>query len=214
MASLLMHLAGIKEIIDSGYLRENEHFYLGSILPDGTSKDDLIHTKTHFTKIDLDKKRYIDFEEFRGKFSIEISTNYLYLGYYLHLLQDAVYRKMLGSNFDVLKHSNEDDFRFNLYSDYQLINRYLTDKYALDKVIVHKVELPSKIGNIAVFDIDKLRDDVTLQTSSVVIDDDYHYLNKDMVDEWLDTSTSVLKREVINLFEQRNSKIKSLDYKY
>ena len=88
MASSIMHVA-----ISTGVLREfpdieRNRFLLGSMLPDAAGPGNG-HRKINVC--DGAKKTY-DLPGFRAQFAEQLKNDPLYLGYYLHLVQDLVFR--------------------------------------------------------------------------------------------------------------------------
>jgi len=116
MASSIMHMAVTKIIADKLSLGNLERLMLGAVLPDACAEggmkinshlDILFCSTTRKTydlaassgdygikDVDNIKKTY-DLTAFREKFAEKINTDNLYLGYYLHLVQDLVYRNFV-----------------------------------------------------------------------------------------------------------------------
>ncbi len=214
MASLLMHLAITKELIKNNLVTENSLFYLGSILPDAVTGDDNIHKESHFIKYLDDGFKVIDFEEFYNNHFVQIRTNHLYFGYYLHLIEDAIYRSMLANEFGILKYRMNSDFKEALYSDYHKINEYLTKKYKLDEIDVVDIEIPSKISKIVTFDTNILIEGIALQTNEEKQKKEFNYFNYNMIDTYIGRSIDLIEQEVGNIIENRKSLIKITDFKY
>ena len=104
-------------------------FLLGSLLPDAylTKPDREI---THYTEDDetLGTKWY-DFGRFYCRFPEEVRTDPLYLGYYLHILEDDLHRQILhGGKIRVPRDDRELAL---LYRDYHILNRRLRLRYGL-----------------------------------------------------------------------------------
>ena len=70
-------------------LSDKKRFLLGCILPDAI--EPACRTASHF-KVETNTRKYFDFEAFRNQFFDLILRDDLYLGYYLHLVEDAFYR--------------------------------------------------------------------------------------------------------------------------
>ena len=86
MASSIVHLAITNELIKTHEFNNISRLKLGSVLPDAGEKD-LGHLKIKIPE--TNKRTYTyDFERFREKFQNLLKTDDLYLGYYLHLIQD------------------------------------------------------------------------------------------------------------------------------
>ena len=89
MASRILHLAAAKLILDEHPAADEKRFRLGSILPDAGER-----VSAHFrVRIDGGTKTMMALGGFRARFADKMDDP-LYLGYYLHLVQDIVFRKV------------------------------------------------------------------------------------------------------------------------
>ena len=88
MASIIMHLAVTSEVAKNYKFKNMDRLMFGATLPDA-SKGKAAHL--HKFVWGYNKKVY-DFEFYREKFGELMKTDDLYLGYYLHLVQDICYR--------------------------------------------------------------------------------------------------------------------------
>ncbi|MBQ1589492.1 MAG: hypothetical protein IIZ96_02670 [Oscillospiraceae bacterium] len=125
MASRIVHLAIASQIVKAHPLPEPERFFLGSILPDACPDK-----KAHYRKLLAEgTKRTLDLSGFRGLYGDRLQSDPLYLGYYLHLLQDILFRNEIYGvvGFDPGPAGNVPQ----LHLDYRLTNRYVIDKYGL-----------------------------------------------------------------------------------
>ena len=109
--------------------KDRSRFLLGSLLPDAYEKPEQ-RDLTHYTARENDLV-WFDFNAFSAAFGDEIRTDPLYLGYYLHLVEDDLHRRMIHGRYgDRLTPKNDGEVAI-LYRDYHLLNRYLTDAYGL-----------------------------------------------------------------------------------
>ena len=84
MASSIIHLAVTKELTKRYKFKDENRLKFGAILPDaGRGKDS--HVKKAVWGLN---KRVYDFERFRAEYGELMKSDDLYLGYYLHLVQD------------------------------------------------------------------------------------------------------------------------------
>lgn len=72
----------------------------------------------------------MDFTGFYKQFSAKLLENNLYLGYYFHLIEDAIYRKFLYYDYQ-LGGNRGQEFLEALYNDYAILNGYLLKTYRL-----------------------------------------------------------------------------------
>ena len=87
MASSMIHLAIIQCIIVKTEFNNLDRLRLGVILPDGA-----VSGNSHLKKMICEQTRVTyDLEFYREKYGEQMKTDELYLGYYLHLIQDILY---------------------------------------------------------------------------------------------------------------------------
>ena len=125
MASRIVHLAIANEINKLHPIPEPERFFLGSILPDACPDK-----QAHYNKLLANgAKMTNDLSGFRRKYGSRLQNDPLYLGYYLHLLQDILFRNEIYGvvGFDPRPAGNV----AQLHLDYRLTNRSVIDKYGL-----------------------------------------------------------------------------------
>lgn len=124
MASSLMHYAITDKILQSFSMHDGARLRFGAVLPDASANK----RKTHFRVYDeaLDIRLY-DFEAYRAQFGERMQKDDLYLGYYLHLIEDALYRKTLYDTFGWNPYTPESTAR--MHHDYTLLNDHFIQKY-------------------------------------------------------------------------------------
>lgn len=106
-------------------------FLLGSLLPDAVP-DKNERNASHFAFRGDDGVRYYDFDRFREAFSDRMGDP-LYLGYYMHLVEDDFYRDFIYKR-QRLRFTREEDVRA-LHRDYHLLNPYLRETYRLENLL-------------------------------------------------------------------------------
>lgn len=125
MASRIVHLAIANEIIKVHPLPEPERFLFGSLLPDACA-DKSAHCRKYLCNEQL---KTHDLTGFRRSFGDRLERDSLYLGYYLHLLQDILFRYEMYTivGYDPRPAGNIPQ----LHLDYELTNRYVIEAYKL-----------------------------------------------------------------------------------
>ena len=124
MASRILHLAAAKLILDEHPAADEKRFRLGSILPDAGDR-----VSAHFrVRIDGGTKTMMALGGFRARFADKMDDP-LYLGYYLHLVQDIVFRKVFYLDHGWKGDSPQKVER--LYDDYRILNTWAIEKFAL-----------------------------------------------------------------------------------
>ena len=125
MASRTMHLAITSLLLEDLPLGDTGRLMFGAVLPDAARGKD-----SHFIVPAFDGALNIyDLSAFRRCFGKRILWDGLYLGYYLHLVQDAVYRRFIygeqGWDPEV------PGCIPRLHNDYRLLNPYIVSRCGL-----------------------------------------------------------------------------------
>ena len=129
MASRIIHLAIASELNKVHPMQDPDRFFFGTLLPDACA-DKLAHYKKLLA--DGERKTH-DLTAFRNAYGDRLQTDTLYLGYYLHLLQDVLYRYEM---FEVVCFDPRPPENIpRLHLDYELTNRYVIDRYRLTNQI-------------------------------------------------------------------------------
>lgn len=147
MASRMMHLAAAKLLLDmlpAGM--DASRFMSGSIMVDSAPAE---RKASHFLTMVEGRKTY-DTARFRDRYGHLLLTDGLVLGYYLHLVQDLVFR-------DELYHVHGFNPRMpgylaGLHSDYRRLNQLLAKRFCLEA----DFDIPSDaspLDKIAAFDM-------------------------------------------------------------
>ncbi len=179
MASSIIHLAITSELTKHFDFSDINRLKFGAILPDAGKGNG-----SHLNKFlwGLNKKAY-DFELFRSKYGELMKTDDLYLGYYLHLVQDICYR-----------HFVYDKYKWNpmipgnvekLHKDYSIINIYVATRYGLS----NDIKVPDKFDDEPIasqchYDIDWLMKSMA-EYFIPVPEEDIFFFTKDMADEFI-----------------------------
>ena len=118
MAQRTIHYAFGEILSRQVHLKDQQRFLLGSILPDAyANMSD--RDRTHY-KVKTETHIYLDFGAFRAQFRAEMLRDDLYLGYYMHLVEDAFYRQFMYSGHFQAAHSRADVAL--LHNDYNILN--------------------------------------------------------------------------------------------
>lgn len=190
MASSIVHLAITNELFKTHEFNNISRLKLGTVLPDAGEKN-LGHLKI---KIPETNRSTYDFEGFRNKYSELLKTDDLYLGYYLHLVQDICYR-----------HFVYDRYHWNptipgnverLHNDYAITNHYVAVKYNLKNDIVIPDNFDKEpINNLCKFDIKWLTEslDTYFQTEGK---GDIFFFTKEMTEEYIAEAIALCNKEL------------------
>ena len=185
---------------------DKERFLLGSIMPDAVEacqKD-----KSHF-KVRTDKLKYLDFEAYRNQYFDRMQQDDLYLGYYMHLVEDAFYRVFIYQDRFTMPRNKEEVAL--LHRDYHILNAYIVKKYNMHNILEKDMIIDHEpIGGIETFliqeSLTKLSDEFVEQTQGATA-----FLTEGMVDEFIETYLPLAVEEVRNL-KKGNSVLRMRDY--
>ena len=125
MAQRTIHYLIGEDLIGLG-IRDVDRFRIGNVLPDAI-EDLVFRNLTHYqvdTELDGKSVRYSDFERFRREFAPLVETDDLYLGYYMHLVEDACYRRFWNTARFAPRDMARGDVAV-LHNDYHLLNAYV-----------------------------------------------------------------------------------------
>ena len=197
MASSVIHYAITNELIKKHKFTDTDRLKLGSVLPDyecqGNSHMKIAVAGGH--------KRTYDFDRFRAQFGELMKSDDLYLGYYLHLVQDILFRHFLFDRYhwNPLIPGNSE----KLYRDYSIANTYVVRKYGLANQIVLPQDFEKEpINQICAFDLKKLGESVDGYLNSDE-DGDSFFFTHERVDEFIAEAAEFCQKEIENLASGR-----------
>ncbi|MBE7017423.1 MAG: hypothetical protein E7420_04620 [Ruminococcaceae bacterium] len=193
MASRIIHLAVADALLQEFEIDNIARFRLGSILPDAKI-DSLLRAAPHFQTVLPSGLITYRLSEFLSLYGKRIKEDSLYLGYYLHLIQDVFYRRYMYSlpHWDARIPENIKQ----LHSDYRKINRYIIESRALKNGISLPADFSSEDINLR-FDFDaagflrELEKDFTN-----IYEGEYHHFTPEMADEYLSIAIDACRKEL------------------
>jgi len=205
MASLIMHLCVAKALINENKIEkgsENE-FLLGTLIPDFA-----LVPNAHY-RTSENGKSFFDITRFRKKYINKIKIEPLYLGYYLHLVQDVIFRDMMYNKYS-WNPKNKGNISL-LYGDYRRLNVYLSEKYLIDIAMIKDLDpyARSAAGEF-IYEHFYLKD--CLATDLTVKEEgDYFFLTPEISEEFLDRAKELCIYE-LNALECGNGYIDEKSY--
>ena len=128
MASSMMHYIISNQILKKYPDVDNNKFLFGATLgPDASSHDDGTYDIAHFGSVENDKKG-IDWQKFEQKHGDKMLEDGFYLGYWCHLIQDAVwFHDVVDKYVRVFEGEKKKECYQKGYRDYGRLN-YLLQK--------------------------------------------------------------------------------------
>lgn len=193
MASRILHLAAAKLILDEHPMADEKRFRLGSILPDAGAR-----VSAHFrTRIDGGTKTMMALSDFRARFADKMDDP-LYLGYYLHLVQDIVFRKVFYLDHGWKTDSLEKIER--LYADYRILNTWAIGKFALrDDLTVPENFSAEPLAAVSDFELPEFLAELHADFTTPPPPGDCVYFTKAIAEEFLAAAVPLCLREIAAL---------------
>lgn len=188
MASRVIHLAIANEIIKEVQINDIERFRFGIILPDAYKHNIQSATDSHLKYSNEDgTKKTFKLAWFRETYGGLMNEDELYLGYYLHLIQDIVFRYFVYSlhNWDPYPNGNIE----RLHNDYRLLNNYVIDKYNITNSLIIPDDINDEpIFGIYPFDTEQLMSDFKTDFKSYNNGETFFFTKK-MADDYIKMAT-------------------------
>lgn len=134
MASRLIHYLIAEEIAKTDKKINRERFVYGALLPDLSLHEDGSYNKAHFGEILIEEKvKGFNWHNFRNKYKHQMDTDSMYLGYYSHLIMDALWFSQVVDKFIRVYPKPERNIYYKKsYEDYITLNTLLTREYDLN----------------------------------------------------------------------------------
>ena len=194
MASRIIHLAITDSISKEYEYKDKNRLHLGSILPDAATSGNS-HLK--IILCDETKKTY-DLTGFRSSFLSKMLEDDLYLGYYLHLVQDLYFRNFVYDRYhwDPSPPGNIE----RLHNDYALLNQYVIQKYTLSNTITVPVSFDeeplNQLGGFSIHEfLIEMKADFQSHSTGTTF-----FFTKEMADEFIAYACEKCMQEIYSLF--------------
>ena len=193
MAQRTIHYLLGEELIGLG-VRDVDRFRVGNLLPDAI-EDLIFRDLTHYqtdTQIGGETKRLSDFERFRREFAPLVETDGLYLGYYMHLVEDACYRRFWKKIGFPERHMTREKVAV-LHNDYHLLNAYIVRSRGLRDELVFPAgferEPINRLYPFLLKDfLEEMRGDFTEDPQGTT-----HYMTEALLEEYLSGAMDVCR---------------------
>lgn len=208
MAQRLIHYLLGKMLSKEIELKNKERFLLGSVMPDAY-KELKYRDKTHFAN--RTDGTYFDFNLFREKFARQMNEDDLYLGYYMHLVEDVLYRQFIHR--DQFRVPNGSEEVLILHNDYHILNSYIVSKYNCQNILQDKINLDSeKIMEITEFRIEEFLNDLAGDFSEN-IQGETVFITEKMLDQFIEEYVPIMLEE-LRAVKNDSTNLVAKDYKW
>lgn len=190
MASRIIHLAIANALIQRRPFRDANRFRFGCILPDSGSDKNSSHYRIRLAN----GQHGYDLTGYLDRFQNRVQNDELYLGYYIHLVQDKLFRQLLYGKYDWDPHKPH--YVDRLHNDYKIINRWITDHYHLQ----NDLRLPDafdreEIHAIGPFDGRRLLLELAEDFSNQA-DGETFFMTPALAEEFISLSTDICLKEL------------------
>ena len=189
----MMHLAVTEELIKRYGPGGADRLRFGTVLPDAVT-DRREYSLSHFRIKTGGGGRAYDLTAFRNRFGDLMKTDGLYLGYYLHLIQDLVYRHFVYDEYrwDPVPEGNVE----RLHGDYRQANAYVIRRYGLTADIrVPDAFENEPLNGVAAFDIPALIRELKRDTEPAEPRERFFFTDS-MADEYIRRAAEQCGREL------------------
>lgn len=192
MASRVMHLAIVQALLPRQAWKDPEALVFGALLPDAMPPGSNSRM-SHFVACQRGMRCY-DLKEFRRLYGDKLAEEGLYLGYYLHLIQDIVYRRFLYGPYNL--HFRTPAERELLYRDYAILNRYLIEKKGLAPIAAcpaqaEEAEIRGRFG----LEPRRLLADLERDFTRAV-EGEAAFITREMAEEYLGAALALCEKEL------------------
>jgi len=136
MAQRTVHYLLGERLIECG-VKDVDRFRIGNLLPDAIESTDF-RKLTHYQRelfADGEILQYSDFETFRREFAPLVERDGMYLGYYMHLVEDACCR-VQWDRLGILGRIRDFEDVRRLHADYHILNGYIVRRWGIKDALV------------------------------------------------------------------------------
>lgn len=168
MASRIMHLCVAKLVCETIHFEDQDLFTLGCLAPDLVWYSEGSYDASHFVRT-IDHLKGINYQRFLEKYSGDETLSDFKLGYFVHLLTDAIWLNTIQQVY-VRTHVEKKAQLYKLgYKDMYKYNPILIKQFSLEKVHVKQVK--DLVDEVDVSDFTKMLIDLETDFAVDYIDD-------------------------------------------
>lgn len=188
-----MHLAVAQALAAAEPPEDPARFLLGCLLPDAYGEAGRLRPVTHFRRQE-GSKAWFDLETFRTRYAEEIRADDLWLGYYLHLLQDTLYRPMV---LQIAAWDPRDAGQLErMHADYRGLNAYVARTRRLKPCLtLPKAPAAESVNAIYPFAWEQLAEDLAGDFACGP-SRDFTYLTPAFADRFIDRAAEACAAEL------------------
>lgn len=187
-------MAVTKIISEKWQIKDRNRFLFGALLPDVYREGDSSHNSHMKMRIRGGGRVTYDLTGFKEGYGKLMAEDSLYLGYYLHLVQDLVFRDFVYNehHWNPAAAGNIE----RLHNDYRLINSYIIKKYGLRNELAIPSDFEKEpINALYPFGFHRLCDDLKSDFSAPSPGDIF-FFTKEMADSFIRRACDICGKEL------------------
>lgn len=187
-------MAVTKIIAEKWKIKDKNRLLLGAVLPDVYREGDSSHNSHMKMRIRGGGRVTYDLTGFKEGYGKLMAEDSLYLGYYLHLVQDLVFRDFVYNehHWNPAAAGNIE----RLHNDYRLINSYIIKKYGLRNELAIPSDFEKEpINALYPFGFHCLCDDLKSDFSAPSPGDIF-FFTKEMADSFIRRACDICGKEL------------------
>lgn len=187
-------MAVTKIISEKWQIKDRNRFLFGALLPDVYREGDSSHNSHMKMRIRGGGRVTYDLTGFKEGYGKLMAEDSLYLGYYLHLVQDLVFRDFVYNehHWNPAAAGNIE----RLHNDYRLINSYIIKKYGLRNELAIPSDFEKEpINALYPFGFHCLCDDLKSDFSAPSPGDIF-FFTKEMADSFIRRACDICGKEL------------------
>lgn len=204
MASIIIHMAVTVNVLDlCGIETCRKEYLAGTILPD------YVFEENHHYKDLMGERKFFNLARFRAEHKDKLADP-VYIGYYLHLVQDMIFRDFMYNTHGFSPAQRENVLK--LYGDYQRLNGHLARKYSIPVELLKNIDIiPSdRYPDFTLNKAELIEETQKYHNINICPEGEYSFFTPEMADEYVRRASiacihelSALKGETehINEFE-------------
>ena len=197
MASSIVHLAITSEVAKRISFRDIDRLRFGAVVVDAGAGGNIAGNSHLKINTPDGKMKSYDFDKYREMFGKRMLEDDLYMGYYLHLVQDILYRHFV---YDIYHWNPTIPGNVErLHKDYRIVNQYIIQKYHLKNDLIVPDHFDEEaLCQICAFETDRLMQDMNAYFQPVE-EEPIFFFTKEMSDEFIAEAVEFCTEEVKKL---------------
>ncbi|MBQ4602145.1 MAG: hypothetical protein IJB24_04715 [Clostridia bacterium] len=207
MASIIIHMAVTINALDLCDIDTHRDEYLvGTVLPDYVQKEN-----AHYKEF-MSERKYFNLTRFRTEHAEKLG-NPVYQGYYLHLVQDMIFRDFMYNIYGFSPADRENVLK--LYGDYQRLNGYLAHKYSIPVELLKNPDIisPDRYPDFTLNKAELAEETEKYHNINICPEGEYSFFTPEMAEEYVRLASDACIGEMSALRGEKEH-INEFDYSW